>query len=123
MGIIRLEDMEFYAFHGHYKEEQIVGNKFLIDIEIETDMEAPGRSDRLDDAVDYQTACRVVKEEMEKKSRLLENIAMRILDALYLNIKNVNKATVKIKKMNPPVGFRVGSVSVIMGRDGKSPGI
>ena len=123
MGTIRLEDMEFYAFHGHYKEEQIVGNKFLIDIEIETDMEVPGRSDRLDDAVDYQIACRVVREEMEKKSKLLENIARRILDAIYLNINNVNKATVKIKKMNPPVGYRVGSVSVIMSRDRKSPGI
>ncbi len=116
MGIIRIEDMEFYAFHGHYREEQIVGSKFLVDIEIETDMEVPAGSDRLDDAVDYQAACRIIKEEMGKKSKLLENIARRILDAIYCNLKNVKKATVKIKKMNPPVGFRVGSVSVIMSR-------
>jgi dihydroneopterin aldolase len=116
MGIIRIEDMEFYAFHGHFKEEQIVGNKFLIDLEIETDLEAAGISDKLEDAVDYTIACRVVKQEMEKKSKLLENIAKRILDALYLNIRNIKKATVKIKKMNPPVGPRVGSVSVIMSR-------
>ncbi len=31
--------MEFYAFHGHYEEEQIVGNRFLVDLEMETDME------------------------------------------------------------------------------------
>jgi dihydroneopterin aldolase len=72
MGIIRIEDMEFYAFHGHFKEEQIVGNKFLIDLEIETDLEPAGLSDRLDDAADYTVACRVVKQEMEKKSKLLE---------------------------------------------------
>ncbi len=36
MGKIIIEDMEFYAFHGHYKEEQIVGNRFLVDLEIET---------------------------------------------------------------------------------------
>jgi dihydroneopterin aldolase len=46
----------------------------------------------------------------------LENIAKRILDSLYLNMKNIKKATVKIKKMNPPVGSKVGSVSVIMSR-------
>jgi 7,8-dihydroneopterin aldolase/epimerase/oxygenase len=116
MGIIRIEDMEFYAFHGHFKEEQIVGNKFLIDLDLETDLDPAGLSDRLEDAADYTIACRVVKEEMEKKSKLLENIAKRILDALYLNMKNIKKATVRIRKMNPPVGGRVGSVSVIMSR-------
>lgn len=116
MGIIRIDDMEFYAFHGHYKEEQIVGNKFLIDLEIETDLEVAGLSDRLEDATDYTIACRVVKMEMEKKSKLLENIAKRILDSLYLNLKNIKKATVRIKKLNPPVGTKVGSVSVIMSR-------
>jgi dihydroneopterin aldolase len=114
MGIIRIEDMEFYAFHGHFKEEQIVGNRFIIDLEIETDLEAAGQSDRLEDATDYVIACRVVKEEMEKKSKLLENIAMRILEALYRNLKGIKKATVKIRKMNPPVGAKVGAVSVIM---------
>jgi 7,8-dihydroneopterin aldolase/epimerase/oxygenase len=116
MGIIRIEDMEFYAFHGHFREEQIVGNKFLIDIEIETDLDAAGISDKLEDAVDYTVACRIVKQEMEKKSKLLENIALRILDSLFLNLKNIKKATVRIKKMNPPVGAKVGSVSVIMSR-------
>jgi dihydroneopterin aldolase len=116
MGIIRIEDMEFYAFHGHFKEEQIVGNKFLIDLEIETDLDKPGISDKLEDATDYSVACRIVKLEMEKKSKLLENIAKRILDALYVNMKNIKKATVRIKKMNPPVGAKVGSVSVIMSR-------
>jgi len=38
MGLIQIENMEFYAFHGHFKEERIVGNKFLVDLTIETDM-------------------------------------------------------------------------------------
>lgn len=116
MGIIRIEDMEFYAFHGHFKEEQIVGNHFIIDLEIETDLEPAGISDKLEDATDYVIACRVVKEEMEKKSKLLENIGKRILDSLYNNLKGIKKATVRIRKMNPPVGPKVGSVSVIMTR-------
>jgi dihydroneopterin aldolase len=35
MGVIRIEDMEFYAFHGHYQEEQIVGSHFMVDVTIE----------------------------------------------------------------------------------------
>jgi dihydroneopterin aldolase len=53
---------------------------------------------------------------MEKKSKLLENIAKRILDSIFQNIKNIKKVTVRIKKMNPPVGAKVGSVSVIMSK-------
>lgn len=116
MGKIRIEQMEFYAFHGHYKEEQIVGNRFLVDLEIETDMTKAAKSDELDDAVNYQLAYRVVREEMKKKSRLLENIASRILDGLYRELNGINKATVTIRKMNPPMGGQIKSVNVILSR-------
>ncbi len=114
MGLIQIENMEFYAFHGHYKEEQIVGNKFLVDLTLETDMSVASKSDNLKDAVNYQKAYQIVKAEMEKKSYLLENIAGRILDALYSEMTGIKKATVKVSKMNPPVGGRIGSVSVVM---------
>ena len=116
MGLIHIEDMEFYAFHGHFKEEQIVGNKFLIDVTLETDMEKPMESDNLKDAVNYQRAYEIVKQEMQKKSHLLEHIAGRILNALYSEMEGIMKATVKVTKMNPPVGGRVNSVSVIVSR-------
>ena len=116
MGQIHLEDMEFYAFHGHYREEQIVGNKFIVDLTIETDMSIPSKSDNLKDAVNYQKAYLIVKSEMEKKSYLLENIAGRILDALYSEMSGIKKATIKVSKMNPPMGGKIGSVSVIMER-------
>jgi dihydroneopterin aldolase len=116
MGLIQIENMEFYAFHGHYKEEQIVGNKFLVNLTLETDMSIASKSDNLKDAVNYQKAYQIVKTEMEKKSYLLENIAGRILDALYSEMAGIKKATVKVSKMNPPVGGRIGSVSVVMER-------
>ena len=108
--------MEFYAFHGHFKEEQIVGNKFIVDLTIETDMSIPSVSDNLKDAVNYQKAYQIVKSEMEKKSHLLENIAGRILDALYSEMAGIKKAKIKVSKMNPPVGGKVGSVSVVLER-------
>lgn len=116
MGLIRIEDMEFYAFHGHYREEQIVGNHFMVDVSIETDTDRAGKSDELRDTLNYQKAYLVVKREMETTSNLLEHIATRILDALYTELPGVNKATVKVSKLNPVMGGRIGRVSVELTR-------
>ena len=120
MGIIRIENMEFYSYHGHFREEQIVGNRFIVDLILETDMTKAAASDNLDDAVDYQVAYLLVKREMDKKSFLLENIAGRILDALFSELPGIMKATVKVSKMNPPMGGKIGSVSVTRSREKKT---
>lgn len=114
MGLIQIENMEFYSFHGHFREERIVGNKFLVDLTIETDMKLAAESDNLKDAVNYQRAYDIVKSQMEMKSHLLEHIAGRILDAIYAELQGIGKITVKVSKMNPPMGGKIGSVSVIM---------
>ena len=117
MGKIVIEEMEFYAFHGHYQEEQIVGNRFLVDLELETDLSTPAVSDQLEDAVNYQQAYKLIKHEMRRtKSKLLENIGKRILDALFSEMDGIEKATVKIRKMHPPMGGPIQSVGVKMSR-------
>src|SRR5664279_2225376 len=110
MGLIQIENMDFYSFHGHFKEERIVGNKFLVDLTIETDMKLPSDSDNLKDAVNYQRAYEIVKAQMEMKSHLLEHIAGRIIDAIYEELEGLEKVTVKVSKMNPPMGGKIGSV-------------
>jgi dihydroneopterin aldolase len=116
MGLIQIENMEFYSFHGHFKEERIVGNKFLVDVTIETDMKVPIESDNLKDAVNYQRVYEIVKQQMELKSHLLEHIAGRILDAIYAEMKGIQKVTVKVSKLNPPMGGKIGSVSIVLTR-------
>lgn len=117
MGKIVIEEMEFYAFHGHYQEEQIVGNRFLVDLEIETNLATAAESDKLEDAVNYQQAYQLIKNEMRrKKSNLLENIAKRILDALYEEMTGIEKITLRIRKMYPPMGGPIRSVGVTMSR-------
>jgi 7,8-dihydroneopterin aldolase/epimerase/oxygenase len=116
MGLIQIENMEFYSFHGHFKEERIVGNKFRVDLTIETDMRLPVASDNLKDAVNYQRVYEIVKLQMEIKSHLLEHIAGRILDAIYAEMKGIEKITVKVSKMNPPMGGKIGSVSIVLTR-------
>jgi 7,8-dihydroneopterin aldolase/epimerase/oxygenase len=116
MGLIQIENMEFYSFHGHFKEERIVGNKFIVDLTVETDMTLPSKSDNLKDAVNYQRLYEIIKLQMDEKSHLLEHIAGRILDAIYSEMQGIKKATVKVSKMNPPMGGKIGSVSIVLSR-------
>jgi len=120
MGKIVIEEMEFYAFHGHYQEEQIVGNRFLVDLEMETNLAEAASSDNLNDAVNYQQAYQIIKNEMRRtKSKLLENIGKRILDALYTEMEGIEKATIRIRKLNPPMGGPIKSVGIKMSRKSK----
>ena len=114
MGLIHIEGMEFYAFHGHFIEEQIVGNKFILDVTIDTNTEPAEKSDQLEDALDYQIIYKIIKEQMEIKSNLLENIGARILDAIYEQFNNVTKITLKVSKINPPMGGQIEKVCITL---------
>ena len=121
MGKIIIEEMEFYAFHGHYQEEQIVGNRFLVDLEMDADLTKPADSDNLNDAVNYQQAYQIIKNEMRRtKSNLLENIGKRILDALFTEMEGIEKASIRIRKLNPPMGGPIKSVGIKMSRKQKN---
>ncbi len=116
MGIIEIEGMKFYAFHGHFESEQIVGNEFSVDLKIETDCNKAAISDNLYDALNYQTAYEIVKQEMAQPSKLLENVAKRILDTLYTEFRSLKKASIKISKMNPTMAGEIEKVSVTLSR-------
>lgn len=112
MGKIILEGMEFYAYHGHFEEEQIVGGKFIVDIIIETKIDKAGFSDCLEDALDYQSVYKDIKTEMEVKSHLLENIVSRIETALFKKYPSIESLELTVSKINPPVGGKINKVSV-----------
>jgi 7,8-dihydroneopterin aldolase/epimerase/oxygenase len=116
MGLIEIENMEFYAFHGHYREEQVIGNRFLVNVQVITPTDKAAKSDDLKDALNYQLIYETVKEQMQIKSHLLENVAGRILNRLYERFSTIEKATVKVSKMNPPMGGNIEKVSVTLTR-------
>lgn len=113
---IELENMKFYAYHGHYEIEQKVGNHFLVNLLVETDAMAATQTDRLRDALDYQRLYQLVREEMEIPSHLLEHVANRISDKINTEFPNVKHMKVKISKMNPPMGGEMQQVSVTLER-------
>jgi len=114
MGLIELEGMEFYAYHGHFREEQVVGNRFIVDLKIGTDTTKAANSDNLNDALDYQKVYNIVSKEMEVKSFLLENIAGRLKEKLINEFPQINYIELRVSKINPPLGGKVQKVSVVL---------
>lgn len=104
MGIISLEGIEFFAYHGYYDEEQKIGAKFAVDISVEADFTYAAEHDELTKTVDYETLYAIIKEEIKRPSKLLENIAKRIIDHTFQQFPNIHTAEVTISKFNPPVG-------------------
>lgn len=116
MGTIEIEGMHFYAYHGHFEAERIVGNDFLVDVRLETDCSEAAVTDNLDDALNYQAVYDLIKKEMQVKSHLLEHVAGRILNALFTNFPSIQKAKVKVSKLNPPMGGQIEKASVTLSK-------
>ena len=116
MAIIKIENIEFHANHGHYKEEQLIGNTFLVDLEIEYNSEKAQKSDNLKDTVNYQKAFEIVKREMDINSHLLEHVCNRILESLFNELAGIDNVTVKVSKVNPPMGGKIEKVSVTLSK-------
>jgi 7,8-dihydroneopterin aldolase/epimerase/oxygenase len=115
MGIISIEGMEFYAYHGCFKEEQVIGTRFTVDLYLETDTGEAEKTDTLLKTVNYQAVYSIVAEEMTVKSKLLEHVSRRVLDRVRKEFPQIISARIKISKMNPPVGGKVERVSIELG--------
>jgi len=112
-NIIFIEDMEFFAFHGHYDEEKFAGNRFSVSIYMHTDTYKAEKSDNLDDALNYQVVYAIISDIMKNtKSNLIEHLAANILDALFAHFPQLLKARIRIEKLNPPMGGKIGKVGV-----------
>ena len=114
IALIELENMEFYAFHGCYHEEQIVGNRFLVDFCFEVDVEKAAQSDDVTETISYLTVYEVVKTEMMIHSDILEHVAERIILATKSQFSGMLTGKIKISKCNPPLGGNIEKVSVTL---------
>ncbi len=110
MGTILLEGMEFFSYHGCFKEEQLIGTKFTVDLAVEADMQVAEVSDRLVETVDYVGLYKAVKKQMDTKAYLLEHVAWRIMESLKTSFPELSSIELKINKINPPIGGKVHQV-------------
>ncbi|MAR67818.1 MAG: dihydroneopterin aldolase, partial [Crocinitomicaceae bacterium] len=110
MGKIILNEIRVYAFHGCMEEEKKIGSDYIVNLEVETDMINPAKTDDIVDAVDYVSLNKIVKEEMSVSSKLLEHVAQRIIDRVLKKFSEVESVVVSVAKQNPPIGGDVGEV-------------
>lgn len=116
MGLIEIAGMRFRAFHGCYDEEAVVGNDYVVDLRMRCDTSRAEESDDVRDSANYQLAYMVVSEQMAVRSRILEHVARRILDALFQELPMVDWAEVRVSKLAPAMGGVVGATSVTLAR-------
>lgn len=114
MGIIELDGMEFFAFHGCFKEERIIGNRFLVNVSLNVDTKLAEETDDLTNTVNYQTIFKIVKKEMSVPSKLLEHLSRRIIDKISEQYPLVKEITVKVSKVHPSLGGKIDHVSVTL---------
>jgi len=112
MGVVRVDNIRLYAYHGCLEEEGLIGSDYRVDVEVVADLDKASVSDELKDTVDYVTLYRIVKSEMAIRSKLLEHVGKRILDRIFLELLPVQEAAVTVSKINPPIGGDVEAVSV-----------
>jgi 7,8-dihydroneopterin aldolase/epimerase/oxygenase len=101
---IHLEDMHFFAHHGFYEEEQVVGNHFLLNVAVQIDASLASKTDDLFQTLNYETIYEICKMVMNEPVRLLETICERITIGLKHQFQYIQQVRVTVKKQHPPVG-------------------
>ena len=101
-------------------EEGKIGSDYRVDLKVRADLKKSSETDHLADTVDYVHLNRIVKQQMAIRAQLLETVASNILDRILSELPMVQKASIKVSKLNPPIGGNVEMVSVIMKRKRQS---
>lgn len=113
-GRIILEGLEFHAYHGVYAHERSSGNKFEVDVSVETAINPSAFADDLTGTINYEALYSVVKTEMVKPSKLLERVGHAIAQKILATFPEALSVQINISKFNPPIGgvCRKASVTI-----------
>lgn len=101
---IFLKHLRFHACHGVMEQERVVGNDYVVDVQLQVPVDRALTTDCVDDTVNYAEAFDVVRREMMVPSQLLEHVAGRMAQALEQAFPQVQAIRIAITKVNPPMG-------------------
>jgi len=111
---IEVNDLKVYAFHGCLDEEAKIGGHYSVDVCITTDFSQAIYTDLLDDTVCYVDISKIVYEEMEKRSKLIERVGQRIVNRIKKELKGVHTCRLKLTKIAPPIPGEIKNVAIII---------
>jgi len=114
---ISLEGMEFYAYHGCFQEEKIIGTRFKVDVAMVCNVEEAAISDDISKTIDYQRVYAEIKQIIDQPANILETIAHRILTQLKVVFPQILHAKISVYKLNPSIGGQTKSVSITIEDD------
>ncbi|SEN63454.1 dihydroneopterin aldolase [Lihuaxuella thermophila] len=112
MDKIFFNEMYFYGYHGAYPEENKLGQRFIVDLELGLDLRPSALNDDLSQTVNYAEVYQAVKKEVEETQvQLVETLAERIADRL-LSTFPVEQVLVRVTKPDPPIPGHYKAVGV-----------
>jgi len=111
MGLITVEGIRVFAYHGHLPEEAVLGGHFIVNVWVTADASEVGKTDDLNDTVDYVRIIEIVKEQMAIRANMIEVPAKRIVNAI-LPLHKVQKVKVEVEKIQPPIDATFDKISV-----------
>ncbi|WP_134091302.1 dihydroneopterin aldolase [Olivibacter sp. XZL3] len=109
---IALRNARFYAYHGYYEEEQLIGNEFFLDVICFVQKPTLEANDNLANTINYEELYRIAKDEMDEPKKLLETIVENILNSIKITFSEVNEIEVTLRKSNPPFGGDTATAEV-----------
>ena len=102
--VIFLERMQFFGYHGFHAEERRLGQRFEVDLAVETSTKSAGLTDELIDTVSYSRLYALTQEIVEgEPKQLIEAVAEEIALAVLREDQRVEAATVTLRKPNAPI--------------------
>lgn len=114
MLCIALNKLKFFAQHGCYEAEKIVGGTFFVTIKMYTQDLRPCHTDNIDDAVNYQKVYTLIAQQMKKKCHLLEHLTFNIGQAILSEFLQIEKIELTVEKENPSLAIALSSSSVTL---------
>jgi dihydroneopterin aldolase len=112
MGLIAIEGLQFYSHHGYYKEEQVLGGKYTVDIYMQLNIDEAAATDDLKKTVNYEEVYQLTKTEMEVHAKLIEHVCQRILLKIKNKYPDLERVKVRVSKHTPPLKGSVERVYV-----------
>lgn len=110
---IHIKNLEIFANHGVFAEENRLGQKFLISLTMYLDTRTPGKTDDLTVSIDYGEVSSFMTGYMKEHTfKLIEAAAENLCEALLLRYPLLKGVTLELKKPWAPVGLPLETVSV-----------